>query len=898
MNDIQFATDDKVQHPEFGRGSVLIDEGETVVIRFEGGIESCEKTDLSTVSTPLQAISLSEWHPPLKVVTRIQAEAIQSINDAWGVFSPSRIVLLPHQLWVCRRVQEEWPTRWLIADDVGLGKTIEAGLVLWPLLAKERVKRLLILAPASLVEQWQYRLGAMFDIRITRYAAETDTQQGGFWQTHNQVIASLNTLRLDRHGRHERLFEGDPWDLLIVDEAHHLNADEKSGPTLGYKLVQQLVDAEHVKSMLFFTGTPHRGKNYGFLSLLRLLQPDKFNPHESLHEHLPKLREVMIRNNKQNVTDLQGRRLFHETIVKSETYSYSDEESEFYTMLTEFIATGKTYASTLPSDDERLVKLVLITMQKLASSSVAAIRRALKKRLDRVVDSRNKLKELNARISAYKSSEQEGNLDEVSRLDEQIAEVSEFLRLMEDEVSRVSELVAAAERVGTETKIQKIIDLVENQYPNRPVLLFTEYKATQALMLSSLMQRFGDSCVTFINGDDRADEVVDSAGRIQTLRETRESAAEKFNAGEARYLVSTEAGGEGIDLQERCHTLIHIDLPWNPMRLHQRVGRLNRYGQTRMVEVVSLRNPDTIESKIWDKLDAKIHNITLALGQVMDEPEDLRQLVLGMTSPAIFRDLFSGASDISEESLSDWFNEKTAQFGGEDAIDVVKDLVGNCDKFDFQQVSSQIPPLDLPDLQPFFLSMLRLNGRKAEAEPQGIRFRTPESWRSEFGIRSSYRGLIFDRASRRQERHGTVLGVGHKLVNQALRQAKEYDASVASLSCELLLYPIVVYRIQNRLTSQEGVIQSITAGVEFGEDDRLLKDWELLERLNHLNLPRRLYGEVSSIAIEQTDAIREAVARGQALVRQNFEELNAPFTLFIIETLAILWPLDDTNDDC
>ena len=892
MNDTQFSKDDGVEHTRFGRGSVLIDEGETVVVRFEHGIESCEKTDLSLVSTPLQAISLSEWHPPLKVITRIQAEAIQSVNDAWGVFSPSRITLLPHQLWVCRRVQEEWPTRWLIADDVGLGKTIEAGLILWPLLAKERVKRLLILSPASLVEQWQDRLGTMFDIRIAQYSPEADTERSGFWQTHNQVIASLNTLRLDRKGRHERLFEGDPWDLLIVDEAHHLNADERSGATLGYKLVQQLVESEHVKSMLFFTGTPHRGKNYGFLSLLQLLHPDKFNPHESLYKHLPKLRDVMIRNNKQNVTDLKGRRLFHEPIVKSETYSYSKAEADFYHMLTDFVATGKAYASTLSSDNKRLVMLVLITMQKLASSSIAAIRRALEGRLARLETTTDELKDLKARMSAYESSEMQEDFDELNKLDEKIAALSAFLRLMEDEASRIRELLAAAEKIRTETKIQKIIEILANQFPNRPVLLFTEYKATQSLMLSSLMQKFGDRCVTFINGDDRADDVVDSVGRVQTLYETRESAARKFNAGEVQYLVSTEAGGEGIDLQEQCNTLIHVDLPWNPMRLHQRVGRLNRYGQTRMVEVVSLRNPDTIESRIWDILNSKINNITLALHRVMDEPEDLFQLVLGMTSPAIFRDLFSGASDVPKDSLSDWFDETTASFGGQDVIDAVRDLVGNCDKFDFQQVSSQIPPLDLPDLQPFFVSMLRLNGRRVEAETQGIRFRTPEAWHSEFGIRSSYSGLVFDRAPRRQEKHGTVLGVGHKLVNQALRQAKEYDASVASLSCELLPYPIVVYRIQNRLTSQEGVIQSITTGVEFGKDDRLLKDWELLEHLNQLNLPRSLYTEVDSPAIAQTDEIREAVEHGQALVRQNFEELNAPFTLFIIEALAILWPVD------
>lgn len=328
------------------------------------------------------------------------------------------------------------------------------------------------------------------------------------------------------------------------------------------------------------------------------------------------------------------------------------------------------------------------------------------------------------------------------------------------------------------------------------------------------------------------------------------------------------------------------------MRLHQRVGRLNRYGQTHAVEVVSLRNPDTIESRIWNILDDKIRDITLALGQVMDEPEDLFQLVLGMTSPAIFRDLFSGASNVPEDSLSDWFDEPTASFGGQDVIDAVRDLVGNCDKFDFQQASSQIPPLDLPDLQPFFVSMLKLNNRRVEAETQGIRFRTPEHWRNEFGIRSSYRGLVFDRAPRRQERHGTVLGVGHKLVNQALRQAKEYDASVASLSRDLLPYPIVVYRIQNRLTSQEGVIQSITVGAEFREDDRFLKDWELLERLNQLNFTQQLYNATHSVGPGITDAIRESVEHGNALIKENLEMLDLPFSRVNIETLAILWPVN------
>src|SRR5262249_50247013 len=151
--------------------------------------------------------------------------------------------------------------------------------------------------------------------------------------------------------------------------------------------------------------------------------------------------------------------------------------------------------------------------------------------------------------------------------------------LMADEEPRLRELVAAADAVSEETKVRKILDLLEGPFAGRPVLLFTEYKATQSLLMSQLFARFGSGCVTFINGDGRADAVSDGTGPPRTLTESRERAAERFNGGQVRFLISTEAGGEGIDLQQNCHSLIHIDLPWNPMRLHQRVGRLNRYGQ-------------------------------------------------------------------------------------------------------------------------------------------------------------------------------------------------------------------------------------------------------------------------------------------------------------------------------
>src|SRR5262249_55012438 len=185
---IMFQAGDLVHSARFGLGRVLLDAGSSVVVRFfEHEIQQCLASELVLQQGPGQVIEADTWHSPLEVVTRTLGECIQSVNDTWGVFSLSRIALLPHQLWVCRKVLERWPTRWLVADDVGLGKTIEAGLILWPLLAKGTVRRLLIICPASLVEQWSLRLRSMFDIRVAIYASDSDTERTDFCGTHDKV---------------------------------------------------------------------------------------------------------------------------------------------------------------------------------------------------------------------------------------------------------------------------------------------------------------------------------------------------------------------------------------------------------------------------------------------------------------------------------------------------------------------------------------------------------------------------------------------------------------------------------------------------------------------------------------------------------------------------------------
>lgn len=892
-----FQQGDRVFHPKYGNGRVRIDEGITVIVRFEHGLEECPKEELTPISSLEEALSSSEWHNPLETIARLQALAIRSVNDVWGIFSLARITLLPHQLWVCRRVIQELPTRWLVADDVGLGKTIEAGLILWTLLSKKAIKRVLILSPASLAEQWQHRLRTMFDIRFTRYIPEADTAKSDFWNTHHQVIASLPTLRKNSRNRHQRLFDAEPWDLLIVDEAHHLNANEQSGPTLSYSFVDKLINKhQRVKSVVFFSGTPHRGKNYEFFSLLKLLRQDLFHPKKASEQQLSLLGNVMIRNNKQLVTDMRGKKLFFPVKVRSEIYEYSEQEALFYNKLTEFILTGKAYASGLDDFNRRAVMLVLICMQKLASSSVAAIKRALEGRLKRIDANRWELEkvkrqkqQLEQELNAFEDEEKLAS-DEINSLEEKILELTESVRLTENEQPRLQELVEFANAIDRETKIQKILNVVATQFVDHQVLFFTEYKATQSLLMSALMTQYGDRCVTFINGDERAEGVFDSSGRVLQLREKRETAAEKFNNQEVRFLISTEAGGEGIDLQENCYSLIHVDLPWNPMRLHQRVGRLNRYGQTKPVEVIVLRNPHTVETVIWDKLNRKIDKIGQSLQQVMDEPEDLLQLVLGMTSPKLFREIFSEAES-HREDLNQWFDTKTAKFGGKDAVSTVREIIGSCDKFDFQQVSSSLPQLDLPDLKPFFSTMLHLNKRRVKLTEAGFSFLTPDPWRTEPAIQREYKEVHFDRYRKDKNNTNKLLGVGHKLFDAALSQAIGLSACVCALP--LLEQPLFIFAITDRVTSSISNIKQTIVGTRVNlpkEKSVILKDWELIDTLNRSYKSAKYIQESNSSPALDFEEIQNLLITQEVFLEKNLKNLNISFKVPIIQIVGILVP--------
>lgn len=887
-----FEKDAVVRHLRFGRGQVRADAGESVLVRFEHGIEECLPGDLELLAGITARAQSATLDPAVNVVTRILGNCILSVNDAWGVFSRSQIALLPHQLWVCKRVLETWPTRWLVADDVGLGKTIEAGLILTPLLSSGRVRRLLVLAPASLVEQWQVRLREMFDIRVSTYAPAIDTEKSDYWNTHDKIIASAHTLRLDKGGRWDRLVDASPWDLVLVDEAHHMNVDDEGGRTLAFQLVERLQERGRVRSMVFFTGTPHRGKDYGFLSLLKLLRPSDFDPQDPLEDQVRKLRTVMIRNNKQRVTDMTGKPLFTTVVPHRETYAYSPEEARFYTRLTDFIATGKAYAAGLGQQQRRMAILVLITMQKLASSSVAAVRHALAKRLARLRDVRNKLDQAAKtleRIEQLKAEDDPANLDEITRFEEQVVEsLGTAVSLNPHEIPALEELLTIADEVEQETKITRILEVIEESFCGQSVLFFTEYKATQGMLMSALQARYGDGCVAFINGDGRVEGVRHSNGMVSTLSEDRGRAAERFNRGEVRFLVSTEAAGEGIDLQQNCSSLIHVDLPWNPMRLHQRVGRLSRYGQRKPVHVVTVRNPDTVEGRIWECLDQKLDRITLAFQGAMDDPEDMRELVIGMSSPRMFNDMFAGADpQLHGQRLEHWFNAKTATFGGEDAVGIVRNLFGNVARFDFGEVADQIPKVDLPDLVPFFKSVFAMLGKRPhQVDDVRLSFKTPQQWMDDFTIAEKYE-LVFARES--QVRDGEdIAGVGLRVVDRALRTAVDATDSLAAIG--ELAGELAIFSLRDRITGAEGAVRQVIVGLQRCDDGKwkLLLDWQLLTLLNPIaDKPR---SSVLDVPQEQKVDVPSLLKEAEQVLSSRLKEIDLPFQLPAIECIACLLP--------
>lgn len=857
-----FEINTKVSHSSLGNGTIIgpvPNQDNAYIVMFSDGLPHiCPSAELQPIANILSAISNAKNIDSDIVLAKAQSSLIETINNKWGVFSRSAIDLLPHQLWVCNQVLKEWPVRYLVADDVGLGKTIEAGLIIWGLKEARKIQRILILTPAPLTYQWQERMCNQFDLNFNVYDSANGQGVVNYWQTNNMVIVSAPTMQL-RHNerqidRQNQLFDSDPWDLVIVDEAHHMNAENDQGQTLQYQLFDNLQQAGKVISTVFFTGTPHRGFDYGFWMLMKLVAPHEFDPKLKPSEQYAKLGKYFIRNNKANTVDMRGNKLFKPIIQHPKTFSYTVEEAEFYQKMTEFISSGKAYAQTLSAKEISQVQLVLIALQKLASSSICAVKGAL-------ITRKNNLLNVTTKADSDETAAADW-FDAMNSEDDEIPKKQKDLTffLMEDEIKNLDELISLGDKVTHESRIDKIIEILKTDFPDEHVLFFTEYKKTQSLLMSELMKNWGEDCVTFINGDGCLPEVILPSGRTKRFDKNRIDAAKEFNEGKKRFLISTEAAGEGIDLQKSCHIIIHADLPWNPMRLHQRVGRLNRYGQTQSVDVVTLRNPDTVESMLWDKLEHKIDSIQQAFSAGMDDPEDMMQLVLGMQSSEYFTKIFSEGTVQKKTGFNTWYDASTQTFGNIDAINTVKNLVGNASKFNLAGLK-EVPKVDLPDLLPFFKKVLKLKGRQLmDTGNDTWGFITPDDWTKEYGSLSRYKGLVFRRKLNPGENPKSICGVGFKMFDKCLDYADMLKESACTVSGSVSYF---IYKVYDMKSDNNTRINNDLIVISYDSKSGEIKQLELddaMKQINNLGSGKIDDKCISSIPKKADDIVKEKLA--------------------------------------
>jgi SNF2 family DNA or RNA helicase len=663
-----------------------------------------------------------------------EAHALPIMESASALTS-AKIDLLPHQVVLTHRIATASPRRYLIADEVGLGKTIETALILRELASRGELNRALMVVPAGLVNNWHRELNEVFNLDFEVFGSEgdiTDRKTNAFAK-HDRLIASVDTLK--RPARIRRILEAPRWDLAVFDEAHHLNAYRLGGKvrkTENYKLAEALKD--HTRDLLLLSATPHQGNHFQFWMLIQLLNPALFSNPEDMVENRHRLNTVMFRRTKADSCQPDGSPLFARRWVHTESFTMNDEERTFYEKLREYLEDGFDLARR-NGNQGRALGFLMAIFQKIAASSFAAVQRTLKKRLLMLtlheallrdenldIEGRERLTE-EARNLIYEQYELErdsmGRLEVdrvvadlryrlMRRLDEEALEMvsdpygSEFgaahaedaasavvaLHLPEER-ARISELLSLfpSER---ETKAQKLLDglgTLWQQNSSEKIVIFATYLGTVDMIAREINRTFPNQGVVVLRGGDHGAKIA---------------AERKFRQKEGpRVMVCTAAGREGINLQF-ARILFNFDLPWNPMDVEQRIGRIHRYGQEHTAQVYNLVLGDTIEGRIFLLLDEKLTEIARTVGKVDDQgnvAEDLRAQILGQLSERLNYDR------LYQEALSDPELKRTqveleaALSNSREARQVVFDLFQDLEGFSlddykpFSDISSSIDRL-------------------------------------------------------------------------------------------------------------------------------------------------------------------------------------------------------------
>jgi superfamily II DNA or RNA helicase len=596
-----------------------------------------DQVSLYTSSSSVSSDTIAYLATAARVAASQQEELLLAPMD-------SSVIPLPHQLKALNKAISKPQVRYLLADEVGLGKTIEAGLVMRELKLRGLVRRTLVVAPKGLATQWvsemQTHFNEQFELQLPGDYGNT---QDNIWQRYDQVICPMDSIKpiekrrgwsLEKINQYNKQRFDDlisaGWDLVIVDESHRLQGSTET--VARFKLGQGLSDS--APYFLLLSATPHQGKSDGFQRLMSLLDRDRFPDESSVTQE--RVMPYVIRTEKRQAIDAEGKPLFRPRKTQLISVAWQGKHAsqrELYEAVTDYVREGYNQALM---QKQNAIGFLMILMQRLVVSSPAAIRATLRRRLE--VLNKPSLAE---QASLFTTEEWE-DLDGQQQTDELLNTKIKALKDEKQEVQWLLDLAEKCVQQGIDAKADALLQWIttlqrEEDDPNLKILIFTEFVPTQMMMAEFLKDR-GISVVT-LNGSLSMEE----------RKQVQVSFAENV-----RVLISTDAGGEGLNLQF-CHVIINYDIPWNPMRLEQRIGRVDRIGQKKVVRALNLVFEDTVEHRVREVLEEKLITILEEFG--VDKTSDVLD---SAQAGHLFDELYTGAIN-NPESIDEEIEKALAQ---------------------------------------------------------------------------------------------------------------------------------------------------------------------------------------------------------------------------------------------
>jgi SNF2 family DNA or RNA helicase len=617
-----------------------------------------DKEDLKKIEIKFSELDFSAKASDIFLAIESIRLKYASLFDPFLALNTSKIDPLPFQIEAVYGYVLKLPRiRFLIADDPGAGKTIMTGLILKELKLRGLAKRILIVVPGHLKDQWIREMKEKFQetfIEINRNLMNILYEENP-WAVKNQFITSMD------FAKQEDILpslSSTHWDLVIVDEAHKMAAyrySDKTSKTDRYKLGEIL--SKKSTHLLFLTATPHKGDQENFRLFLDLLVPGFFAKEEFIQESINnKDNPLFIRRLKEDLKDLEGKPIFTNRYPKTIKFRLSDKEKKLYNELSQYVISQ--YNKALQKDKKKNIAFALLILQRRMTSSTYALLKSLERRKQRLEElfKKSELEKEKSYFSFDIEEFEEYNEQErwekekeweTLSLAETKEELYQEINTLENLIKKANEIINEENEIKL-TELKKAIEeglkkIIEIQ-GNEKILIFTESKDTLDYLVQKI-KSWGYS----VNSIDGSMSLED---RIK---------AERIFRDQTQIMVATEAAGEGINLQF-CHIMINYDIPWNPTRLEQRMGRIHRYGQQKDVYIFNLVAEDTREGKVLIKILEKLDEIREALGsdKVFDvigeifQSKNLYQLILDSVSNAKTLDEIINEIDIkvNEEYVS------------------------------------------------------------------------------------------------------------------------------------------------------------------------------------------------------------------------------------------------------